>query len=1008
MGNYVCYHLHSDFSLLDSTTDFKKYVDKAKEFNQTAIAFSEHGNIYNWISKKLYCDKVGIKYIHGCEVYLTEKLFPKIKDNYHTCLYARNMAGVKELNYLISKSTQEDHFYYKPRVSFDEFLSLSNNIISTSACLQSPLNRLSEENEYYTKLLNKYTFYEVQPHINSDEQKDFNKKLLKFSKKYNKQIIAGTDTHNLNTYKAECRKILQKAKKIHFKDDNSNFLEDKFDLTYKSYEELYRMFIDQKVLSEIEISTAIENTNILSNLCENITLDTSFKYPKLSDNDEKILQEIINKKYKEKLKSKIISGGEKYIKRIREEFSVFKKLNMQTYMLFMSNLICWCRDNDIPVGPSRGSVAGSLIAYILDITDVDPLVWNTVFSRFANENRQELGDIDIDLPPDQREQVYKHMFDEFGKEKVAYILAIGTISEKGTIDEIGRALEYDLDKVSKIKQEYDKNKEITKEKYKDFFYYFDGLVDTKISRSQHPAGIVVSPIELLGNYGIFYKDEYPIMQIDMDDIHEVGLNKFDLLGLVNISIIRDCCKNANIKYPRIYQIDFKDEKVWKDMLCSPVGVFQMESDMSFNLLKKYEPKSIDDVSLVNACIRPSGESYREKLIRREKNKNPSEIIDELLKDTYGWLLYQEQVIAFLQEICGFSGGHADNVRRACARKDKDRMEKELPQILDGYCKKSDKSKDIAEEEAKSFIKIIEDSSSYMFGKNHSIGYSLITYICAYLRYYYPGEFIAAYLNNSETMEDFQKGAEITKTKKISMEKQKFRKSTESYIYDKDTNTIYKGLESIKYINSSCAKDLYNIRFVEFDTFTDFCVYITENTSINTRQIKVLISLDFFEEFGKSKKLYDMYLYFCSRYSKAHIEKTKELRIKEIKEYENSLPDENLGLFEQIECEKEYCGYISFIRKCDKRFCYVLDVDLKYTPRISIYSLATGKTIECKIQKSMYLRNKIKKDDVVFCKNFSRKQNWKKTEIGFEKTEGFSIFLNDYIIYDKEKAVKVIK
>lgn len=619
------------------------------------------------------------------------------------------------------------------------------------------------------------------------------------------------------------------------------------------------------------------------------------------------------------------------------------------------------------------------------------------------------------------------MFDEYGKKKVAYILAIGTISEKGTIDEIGRALmykwneehglkfddkdgknPYSYEKIDKIKSEFSTNSEEAKKKYQDLFYYFDGLVNTKISRSQHPAGIVVSPIELLENYGVFYKDEYPVMQIDMEDIHEVGLNKFDLLGLVNISIIRDCCRNAKIEYPKIYQIDFNDKKVWEDMLCSPVGIFQMESDMAFNFLKRYEPSSIDDVSLVNACIRPSGESYRDKLIRKEKNKNPSEMIDDLLQDTYGWLLYQEQVIAFLQEICGFTGGHADNVRRACGRKDKERMDKELPQILEGYCKKSTKSREVAEEEAKDFIKIIEDSSSYMFGKNHSIGYSLITYICAYLRYYYPGEFIAAYLNNSKTMEDFQKGAELAKIKKISMEKQKFRKSTENYIYDKETNTIYKGLESIKYINTLCAQELYNIRFTKFDSFTDFCVYITENTSINTRQINVLISLDFFEEFGKSKKLHDIYTYFNSRYSKNHIEKTKNIRIEEIKEYENSLPNENFSVFEQIEFEKEYCGYISLIRECDKRFCYVLDVDLKYTPKISIYSFNTGKSVDCKIQKGIYLRNKIKKEDVIFCKKFSKRQNWKKTSEGFEKSDGFSVFLTDYIIYSKEKAMKVIR
>ena len=295
-NQYVVYHLHSDLSLLDSCTKYQDYIDKAVELGQKAICFTEHGNIYNWVNKKIACDKAGIKYLHGCEVYLTENLLPKIRDNYHTILIAKNMNGLKEINKLISISNRDDHFYFKPRISFEEFLNISDNVIKISACLASPLNKLREKNE---SLLKKYDYYEIQPHINSEEQKEYNKFLYSMSLKYNKPLIAGTDTHSLNKYKAECRSILQLAKGIEFTN------EDDFDLTYKSFEELVDMFKQQNSLDENIYMEAINNTNIMAASTEEIILDTSFKYPKVSDNDELSIKEEVYKSLEQKIKNGI-------------------------------------------------------------------------------------------------------------------------------------------------------------------------------------------------------------------------------------------------------------------------------------------------------------------------------------------------------------------------------------------------------------------------------------------------------------------------------------------------------------------------------------------------------------------------------------------------------------------------------------------------------------------------------------------------------------------------------
>lgn len=1037
--NYVVYHLHTEDSLLDSCTNYKLYVDKAVELGQRAIAFSEHGNIYNWIEKKMYCDEHNIKYIHGIECYLTETLDEKIRDNYHTVLLAKNYDGVKEINNLIELSTRADHYYYKPRITFDEFFALSDNVIKISACLASPLNKLRYELDkplyrretgiQYDRLCKKYDYFEIQPHINSEEQKDYNKHLLKLSKKYNTPLIMGTDTHSLNAYKAECRSILQLSKRIEF----SN--EDTFDLTYKSYDELVEMCKEQNCFPIEVYLTAIENTNVMADSIENWELDKKVKYPKSYDNEEYVLKQRIFEMYKDKVRRGVITNDKRYIDNIKEELRVFKKINMIGFMLFMSELMCWCKENGIPTSPCRGSVGGSTVAYITDIIDVDPVKWNTVFSRFANEDRVEVGDIDVDIAPDQRKLVYQHIIDKFGTDKTAYILAMGTISDKGTIDDIGRALgikwsrehnggenPYSLANVAKIKEEYDINAEATKEKYPELFYYFDGLLGTVVSQSMHPAGIVVSPITLPDNYGVFWgenkeKEKVLILSVNMEEVHECGLVKYDILGLKNIQILRECCKFAGIKYPAAHEINWEDEEVWKHITDSPVGIFQFESPFAYELLKQYQPRKINDLSLVNASLRPSGTSYRDRLIAREKNKNPSKQIDDLLKENNGFLCieesqkistlnglkaikdvsvgdlvyttsglekvnkvfnngikdvyelktkygsvvctkdhkvltengwkeyqnielgeyiwqfrekdefylsqvisrsyigekrvydleinnthnfvaggivvhncFQEDTIKFLQDICGLSGSESDNIRRAIGRKKKDILEKAMPKILDGYCEKSDKPRNIAEQEAKTFLQIIEDSASYQFGYNHSTGYSMVGYLCAYMRYYYPLEFITAYLNCAgSNLKDIESGTELAKQFGIEIRLPKFRHSKGSYWFDKKENCLYKGIGSIKDLNVECGEYLYSLKDKHYKSIIALMSDLPKKI-VSSKKLDILIKIGFFDEFGAINNLLEQIKIYNQYNGKKQITK-------------NKLTDEEIKLISTC-CEKE--------------------------------------------------------------------------------------------------------
>lgn len=755
--DYVVYHLHSDYSLIDSATNPKDYVALAKKQGMTALGFSEHGHTKGWFRKYELCRAAGIKYMHGVEVYMTESLHEKIRDNYHTVLYAKNYAGFLELNRLVSRSFQPDHFYYTNRISFDEFLNLSPNILTTSACLASPLNKLDVSHPMYEKLVKRYDYLEIQPH-DCDDQRAFNIHLAALAAKYRKPLIAGTDTHSASDYKAECRKIL--LRKNHHTYGN----EDEFDLTWKTYDELYNVFKQQGALTEDLYLEAIHNTARFADQCEEYEIDTTIRYPILygsREKDDEVFVQNIWDSLEHKLQRGVIPRSQEQAFRdaLTEEIRVFRKLNMQGFMLSMSEMIRWCHDNGIPTGPGRGSVGGSRVAYVTDIIDVNPEQWHTVFSRFCNEDREEIGDIDTDVRESDRPRIFEYLIQRFGAEKTARVPTYATAAEKAPIDIAGKALRmawnaehgykeddnpadnpYSIEHIKVIKQEFTDMCEQLKPEYKDYhgdedvavaiakaaahnleqqyfdvLYYYDGLLGVKTAQSVHAAGMVVSPVLLPENYGVFIKDNEQVLMLDMDEIHSVGAAKYDLLCLSNINILADACANAGIPYPKTHEIDFNDQAVWQDMLRSPIGIFQMESDYAFKLLSDFKPKSIFDMSLVTACIRPSGTSYRNDLIDRVPHKNPDAIIDSLLVDNNGYLVYQEDVIKFLQDICGLSGSEADNVRRAIARKQMDRLQAALPQILEGYCSKSAKPREVAEREAQAYIQILIDSASYMFG-----------------------------------------------------------------------------------------------------------------------------------------------------------------------------------------------------------------------------------------------------------------------------------------------------
>lgn len=987
--NYTIYHLHSDYSLLDSATKYEDYINRASELGMPSIGFSEHGQCFNWIKKKQKCDELGLKYIHGQEFYVTLNLEGKVRDNWHCILIAKNYEGVKELNRLSSIGYARDgHYYYDPRITLQELINTSDNIIITSACLGGILNSgIDDVEKIFIDFMikNKHRcFLEIQHHNNKD-QSDYNKKLHDLSNHYGIRLIAGTDTHSLDTKHAKLRTILQKSKNINFPNEES------WDLVFKSYDELVQCYINQDSLPKSVYMEAIENTNTMADMIENFELDLSYKYPKIYDNSDEIFKE----KVYEGLGNKGLSGNKEYIKRIEYETKAIAKNGAIDYLLLQEKITSWCRKNDILPGYSRGSVSGCLCAYLMGITDIDSVKFNMNFERFMNAERVSLSDIDIDYPPNKREQVKEYIFNDLGL-NCCDIVAFNTVAEKGSLRDVGRALEIPLEEINEMSKNIGSfGAGADEKKYPELFDLAKQLEGTITSSGVHPCGVVTSTLNLDEELGTFTTstDIRKISQVDMKGIDSINFVKLDILGLDNIQIINETCDLSGIERLTPDNMDFEDERVWNDIIGNSLGVFQWESDFAHQTYKKLFSKetlekikektgTIDRLALLsmaNGAIRPAGESYREPMCDGEFKDNGHEALNEMLSQTMGYLVYQEDILKFLHEFCGYSMGQADVVRRGFAKKSG--TEKHIPKIKAGFIKTMKEKYDTPEEESEkiveSFLRVIEDASSYLFSLNHALPYSMIGYACAYLRYYHKLEFVTTMLNiNKDNIEKSASIIDYAKENKILIKSPKFRFSKSSYFFDRETNSIYKDITSIKYLNSECGEQLFEIGKMEFESFVDFLMYVEENLKINSRQLETLIKIKFFDEFGNNKKLLTIYEEFSkgkNKYDKKLKEETKLKRLGYLRGLEKTTPNEFINVLDQIYFEQEALGYIqATYEKIDKRLVFVNSLDTKYAPRAEVYCLANGKTTSLKLYRKTYDNNPFGGSEILYCKNFEQK------------------------------------
>lgn len=1054
--NLTIYHLHSDISNLtagtgaDSITKFNAYVDRAKELGMHSMAFSEHGSVLNWVKKKEAIEKSGMKYIHANEIYLTQKIDKEkglLRDNHHYMLIAKNYDGVLELNKLTSDSFNRDdgHFYYNPRLTYDELKATSDNIIMTSACLASPLWKLQKraynnfgvadkEAERELELMlswmqeNRHRmFFEIQYH-NHPEQIEFNQMLYRLSKQLNIPLIAGTDTHALNSEHSKARTLYLKSKGA----DYGN--EDDFDLTFKSHSEVVEMFEKQDAIPRDAYMEAIHNTNVMADMVESFELDRSPKYPKMYDNPIETFKTMINEGVKKRGFDKFPKEKKKlYYDRIKEELETYIKLDAVDYMLLQKNIIDFALSKGIYHGYGRGSVTGSLIAYALEITEMDSIKHNLNFFRFLNPERISLADIDIDFPPSRRQEVIDYLSTLEGIE-FAEIITFNTKALRGIIRLVGKGLNIPLDEVDKIAkavETFDGKDRIDaswRTRYPELFMYTDIMNGVIESMGSHPSGFLVSPISIDQHISTLYTKEskYRVTALNMKEIDAQNYVKLDILGLANIELINETCELAGIDRLTPDNIDVKDINVWKSLRESTLGVFQMESDSAYAYLKQLfsdetleniqnnvgEVDYIDLLSMANGAIRPAGKSYRQLLAQGIPRDNGHIALNESLKPTLGYLIFQEQIMNFLTDFCEHTGAESDSVRRGLAKKEG--TEQYLTKIHDGFIKfmveKYGETEEHAEEILQSYLKIIKDASGYGFSINHSSPYSYTGYIGAWLRYHYPLQFLTTVLNVMKD-EKVSKIVAFAKQKKYEIKSISFGNSRAVYNYNEEEQNVYKGLSSIKFMSAIVAEELYQLsqeKDYDRDDWVGLLTDIVEKTSANAGQMEILIRLDFFKEFGSKEVLLEIYLTMIERkfsdgtVKKANTvlypefadktiierkekirkktkevivtetpkivkkplkyginlkDKTKMQRLENLREYEKAVkanPPKKIELYEQIAYEKENLGYpISKWETVDSTLAIVLEINKKYTPKITLYQLSTGNEIILKVDKKLF-------------------------------------------------------
>ena len=777
MNKFVHLHLHSEYSLLDGSTRINLLPKRVKELGMDAVALTDHGNMYGAIAFYKACKDEGIKPILGCEVYVAEKdmtIKDKTNKRFHLILLAENNEGFKNIMKIVSIAFV-DGYYYKPRVDKEVLKKYAKGIIATSACLGGEVQRFILDRDLeaaraaaleYREIFGENNFFlELQDHGMPDQAR-VNRELVKLSEDLNIPLTASNDVHYLNKDDAKSHDVLlciQTGKTI--KEENRmKFPSDEFYL--KSPDEMAALFPDNK--------DALENTVKIAERC-NVEIKFHEQHlPEFTVPEGYTHQGYLKKLATDGMYARYENVTDEIKERFDFEFNTIKNMGFVDYFLIVWDFIRYARKHEIQVGPGRGSAAGSLVSFCLGITDVDPLKFDLLFERFLNPERVSMPDIDIDFCYERREEVIEYVNRKYGDSHVAQIVTFGTMAARNALRDVGRALDMSYAKVDYIAKQVPQAINMTIEKALEISESFKGIYDTEEDSrflidmalkleglprhtSTHAAGVVISKDELTEYVPLTRNDKIIATQFNMIELEELGLLKMDFLGLRTLTVIRDAINLIREKEGKTIsfeKFDYNDPDVLKMFARSEtLGVFQFESSGMRAFLKELKPDEFSDLVAANALFRPGPMKQIPKFVSSKHDKSKISYLhpklEPILKSTYGCIVYQEQVMQIVQQIGGYSLGRADIVRRAISKKKMKVMEEERQNFIygnpaEGVCGAI--ANGVDEKAANEIYDLIIDFADYAFNKSHSVAYSVVAYRTAWLKYYYPREFMAAQIS----------------------------------------------------------------------------------------------------------------------------------------------------------------------------------------------------------------------------------------------------------------------
>ncbi|WP_071025883.1 DNA polymerase III subunit alpha [Peptoniphilus raoultii] len=948
MTDFVHLHVHSEYSLLDGSCRTYELPKRTKDLGMDAIALTDHGNMYGAIAFYKACLKENIKAIIGCEIYVSSKSL-KIKDKtnerYHLILLAENNEGLKNLMKIVSVA-YVDGYYYKPRVDKEILKKYSEGIICTSACLGGEvasklLNRHYEGAKLaaleYEEIFGKGNFFlEMQDHGIPD-QKRVNKDLIRLSKELSIDLIATNDVHYLNKDDAKSHDVLlciQQGAKL--KDEKRlKFKSNEFYL--KSKEEMETIFYD--------LPQALENTKKIADRC-NVSFEFgTYHLPKFEVPEGYTNESYLKKLATEGLKKRYKIINDEIINRFNKEFETISQMGFVDYFLIVWDFINYAKKNKIEVGPGRGSAAGSIISYSLGIIDIDPLKFNLLFERFLNKERVSMPDIDIDFCYERREKVIEYVTKKYGTDHVAQIVTFGTLQSRQAVRDVGRVLDIAYKKVDFIAKQIPHALKMTIERALEISEGFKDLYQKdKEAReiidiakrieglprhtSTHAAGVVISKNPLTDYVPLTRNDEIIATQFNMIELEELGLLKMDFLGLRTLTVIRDALRLIRDNYNK--EIDFSDityddpEVLKMFARAETLGVFQFESSGMRAFLKELRPDAFNDLVAANALFRPGPMKQIPKFVESKHDKNKISyihpILVPILKETYGCIVYQEQVMQIVQAVGGYSLGRSDIVRRAISKKKMLVMEEERKNFIYGNEKENVSgaiSHGVDEKTANDIYDLIIDFADYAFNKSHSVAYSVIAYRTAWLKYYYPKEFMAAQIS-TYTSDIKQVSLYIEEIKRLGIKllRPDVNKSFRDFTVEGDG--IRFGLKAVKNVGVNLIANIIEARekIGEFTSLKDFVEKVQrfDNASVNKRAVESLIRCGALDKFKGNRAQYlAVYEKTIEQASKSHRNNIRgQVSLFQNVQDKEELPKlKDFSLRNKLEMEKEVIGiYVS--------------------------------------------------------------------------------------------------